>query len=87
MCIEGRYGTATLHSVERHKAVQVPTAATPSHGLRVYEHIMATPRHPHSRHPRLNKDLLSDWQETAHMTTVPAPPVALAVLMVVRDAN
>ncbi|OLP77248.1 hypothetical protein AK812_SmicGene42710 [Symbiodinium microadriaticum] len=45
---------------------QLPTAATPSHGLRVYEHIMVTPRHPHSRHPRLNKDLMSDWQETAH---------------------
>ena len=86
MCIEGRYGTETLFSVERHKAVQVPTAATPSHGLRAYHGREGVREGIHGIHGSTRISCLTG-KRPLMMTPVPAPLVALAVLMVVRDAN
>ena len=81
-----QYGTETLHSVERHQAVQAPPATTPSHGLRACHGREGGREDIHGIHGSTRISSLTGKRPLT-MTTVPAPPVALAVLMVVRDAN
>ena len=72
-----RASTARKHCT-RWRGTKLCRFRLPPRQATVYENIMVGKKRGseerHSRHPRLNKDLMSDWQETAHDDTCASTP-------------